>query len=116
MTAMMLGIPAIGDPGHAEGEGLQFITGEHQGGQGVSGPQLVAETGFADILSGVAVQSLPRRLIGTGRLELEIVGEESVRWIDDVRRPVVLQRVINRRIPPHVPGRDAQPGPGLPPD
>ncbi len=80
------------------------------------GSRLYAETSFADILSVVAVQSLPRRLIGTGRLELEIVGEESVRWIDDVRRPVVLQRVINRRIPPHVPGQDAQPGPGLPPD
>ncbi len=58
-----------------------------------------AETPLAAIISTTVVQSLPRRVVGTGRLELEL-GEE-MRWIDDVRKPVILQRVIHRRLRPY---------------
>jgi hypothetical protein len=58
------------------------------------------ETPLADIASVVAVQSLGRRILGTGRLEMELFDEGGVRWIDDVRKPVVLQRVIARRLQP----------------
>jgi hypothetical protein len=53
------------------------------------------------------VQSLLRRIIGTGRLELEITEEDVIRWIDDVRKPVILRRVINRRLQPFPSDRDA---------
>ncbi|MGO8871700.1 MAG: PH domain-containing protein [Acidimicrobiales bacterium] len=66
-----------------------------------------SETRLAEIVTVVAVQSLPRRIMGTGRLELELRGEDEVRWLDDVRKPDVLRRVINRRLQPH-------PGPGTP--
>ena len=69
-----------------------------------------AETPLAHILSVIVVQSLARRVIGTGRLELEIRGEDQVRWIDDVRKPMVLRRVINRRLPPFLPDPDGGPG------
>ena len=46
------------------------------------------------------VQSLLRRLVGTGRLELVLWEDGEVRRIDDVRKPVVLQRVITRRLRP----------------
>jgi len=69
-----------------------------------------AETLLAHILSVTVVQSLPRRVIGTGRLELEIRGEDQVRWIDDVRKPMVLRRVINRRLPPFCSDPDDRPG------
>ena len=63
------------------------------------------ETRLAQIESVTVIQSLPRRLVGTGRLELETLGGEEVHGIDDVRKPIILQRVINRRIgPPPVPG------------
>ena len=38
------------------------------------------------------------RLIGSGRLVLEVEGEEGGLAIDDVRRPRSLQRVINRQL------------------
>jgi uncharacterized membrane protein YdbT with pleckstrin-like domain len=60
-----------------------------------------SETPLALIRSVVAVQSLLRRMVATGRLELEIRGEAEARWIDDVRKPVILQRVINRRLRPN---------------
>jgi uncharacterized membrane protein YdbT with pleckstrin-like domain len=59
-----------------------------------------AETQLSRIVSVVVVQSLVRRIIGTGRLEFEILGEEEIRWLDDVRKPVILQRVITRRLRP----------------
>jgi hypothetical protein len=59
-----------------------------------------AATPLADIASVTVVQSLGRRIVGTGRLELELYGEGGVRWIDDVRKPVILQRVISRRLRP----------------
>jgi uncharacterized membrane protein YdbT with pleckstrin-like domain len=62
-------------------------------------PRRYAETPLAEIVSVVVVQSLVRRLIGTGRLELEIVGEEQTRLLDDVRKPEIVQRVITRRLP-----------------
>jgi uncharacterized membrane protein YdbT with pleckstrin-like domain len=69
-----------------------------------------AETFLTHILSVTVVQSLARRIIGTGRLELEINGEDQIRWIDDVRKPMVLRRVINRRLPPFRPDPDVAPG------
>jgi membrane protein YdbS with pleckstrin-like domain len=38
------------------------------------------------------------RLIGSGRLVLEVEGEEGGLAVDDVRRPRALQRVINRQL------------------
>ena len=68
-----------------------------------------AQTLLSQIVAVTAVQPLVRRMLGTGRLELEIVGEDEIRWIDDVRKPAILQRVINRRLRPF--GAD-----GTPPD
>jgi hypothetical protein len=59
-----------------------------------------SELPLADVASVSVVRSLPRRMVGTGRLELIIRSEGKVHWIDDVRKPVVLQRVINRRLLP----------------
>jgi len=59
-----------------------------------------AETPLASVVSVTSVQSLLRRLAGTGRLELELVGEDGVRRIDDVRKPAVLRRIIARRLRP----------------
>lgn len=61
----------------------------------------VGQTNLEDIISVVVVQSLVRRMIGSGRLELEIVGEAAVRWIEDVRKPVIFQRVVSRRLRPY---------------
>jgi uncharacterized membrane protein YdbT with pleckstrin-like domain len=63
-----------------------------------------AATPLADIASVVVVQALVRRILGTGRLELELLGEGGIRWIDDVRKPVILQRVITRRLRPYPTG------------
>ncbi len=63
-----------------------------------------SETRLNEIESVMAVQSFGRRLIGTGQLELEIRGFDELRVIDDVRKPVILRRVINRRLrPPEAP-------------
>ncbi len=64
-----------------------------------------AETALSHIAAVTVVQSLARRIVGTGRLELEIRGDDEIRWIDDVRKPAVVQRVIHRRLQPY-------PGPG----
>jgi uncharacterized membrane protein YdbT with pleckstrin-like domain len=71
-----------------------------------------AETPLSYVVSVVAVQSLLRRMVGTGRLELEIRGEDRIRRIDDVRKPAILARVITRRLRPYGedPGR-GRPGP-----
>jgi uncharacterized membrane protein YdbT with pleckstrin-like domain len=74
---------------------------------GVLSPQY-AETPLSYVVSVLAVQSLVRRMLGTGRLELEIRGEDRIRRIDDVRKPAVLQRVITRRLRPY--GDDVAPG------
>ncbi|MGD0313293.1 MAG: PH domain-containing protein [Acidimicrobiales bacterium] len=68
-----------------------------------------SELPLADVGSVVVVQSLFRRMVATGRLGLVIRSEGEVHWIDDVRKPVILQRVINRRLAPW-PG--VQPGGG----
>ena len=60
-----------------------------------------AETALADIMSVTVVQALGRRLVGTGRLELEIRNVDHIRWIDDVRKPLIVQRVIHRRLQPY---------------
>jgi hypothetical protein len=66
---------------------------------GVLSPRY-AETPLTSVVAVVAVQSLVRRMLGTGRLELEIREERRIRRIDDVRKPVILQRVITRRLRP----------------
>jgi uncharacterized membrane protein YdbT with pleckstrin-like domain len=58
-----------------------------------------SETALADIAAVTVVQPLVRRIVGTGRLEVER-WDDDVRWIDDVRKPVVLARVITRRLGP----------------
>jgi Bacterial PH domain len=63
-----------------------------------------AETGLAEIESVTAVQSFGRRLAGTGQLELRVRGLDEVRIIDDVRKPVIFSRVVNRRLRPPEPG------------
>jgi hypothetical protein len=52
------------------------------------------------IASVTVVQSLPRRLMGTGRLAVVLWSDDRVRWIDDVRKPATLRRVITRRLGP----------------
>jgi Bacterial PH domain len=59
-----------------------------------------AETPLDSVVSVTSVQSLLRRMVGTGRLEFELLGEDRVRRIDDVRKPAVLQRIITRRLRP----------------
>ena len=46
------------------------------------------------------VQSLFRRMVGTGQLEVTAWGEEDILVVSDVRKPVVLQRIVSRRILP----------------
>jgi hypothetical protein len=56
-------------------------------------------------------QSFPERLIGSGRLVLEVYGEDGAFVVDDVRRPRSLQRVIGSRIgEPEVMGDDRDAG------
>ncbi len=64
-----------------------------------------AETRLDEIESVTAVQSLARRVVGTGQLELQVRGFDEVRVIDDVRKPAVFRRVISRRLLPPAPGR-----------
>ena len=45
-------------------------------------------------------QSFLRRLLGTGSLRFTLRGAGEVRVIGDVRKPAILQRIINRRRPP----------------
>jgi hypothetical protein len=52
------------------------------------------------IVSVTVVQSLVRRMLGTGTMELELWDTEEIRYLEDVRKPVILQRVINRRLRP----------------
>jgi Bacterial PH domain len=59
-----------------------------------------SEVPLSHIASVTAVQSFVRRILATGRLEFTLYGEDRVRWIDDVRKPAVLRRIIARRIQP----------------
>jgi hypothetical protein len=43
-------------------------------------------------------QTLGERLLGTGRLVVELAGEDGAVTVDDVRRPRVLQRVLAARL------------------
>jgi hypothetical protein len=52
------------------------------------------------------VQTLVGRIIGSGRIELEVRGDGQVRWLADVRKPAVVRRVIHRRLQPY-----QEPGP-----
>jgi uncharacterized membrane protein YdbT with pleckstrin-like domain len=67
-----------------------------------------SETALASIASVTVDQTVLRRVVGTGRLELEIRSDDGMRRIEDVRKPVILRRVISRRLPHH-----PQPGSGF---
>ncbi|MBV8463437.1 MAG: PH domain-containing protein [Acidimicrobiales bacterium] len=58
------------------------------------------EAPFERISSVSVVQSLPRRLVGTGRLRITLWEDNRSHWIDDVHKPTVLRRVIARRLGP----------------
>jgi uncharacterized membrane protein YdbT with pleckstrin-like domain len=47
-----------------------------------------------------AGQSLFRRMLGTGEIEVTLYGEADIPVFRDVRKPVILQRVIARRLTP----------------
>jgi uncharacterized membrane protein YdbT with pleckstrin-like domain len=65
-----------------------------------------SETMLSDIASVTVVQTVVGRIIGSGRITLEIRGGDQVRWLADVRKPVVVRRVIQRRLQPY-----PEPGP-----
>ena len=66
-----------------------------------------SETMLADIVEVNVDQSLFRRIVGTGRIELATRDDEvPARWIYDVRKPFVVQRVISRRLSHPPPGLD----------
>lgn len=54
----------------------------------------VAQLRLQRVLEVHYTQSISQRMIGSGRLILEVVGEEGPVAVDDVRRPKSLQRVI----------------------
>ena len=60
-----------------------------------------AETMLAQVASVTVVQTLVGRIIGSGRIELELRGDGEVRWLADVRKPAVVRRVIHRRLQPY---------------
>ncbi len=59
-----------------------------------------AEVRLADIDHVEVDQGLVRRMVGTGSLELVGGPDDRVLRIEDVRKPVVLQRIITRRLGP----------------
>lgn len=60
-------------------------------------------TALADIDAVFVNQSLLRRMAGTGRIELEMRGGGRMLEVEDVRKPVILCRVITRRLTPYPP-------------
>ncbi len=72
------------------------------------------EVRLVQIESVTVVQSLIRRALGTGRLEVAIWDDDQVHFIDDVQKPVILQRVINRRLRPYGQQAGEPGGPGSP--
>ncbi len=52
------------------------------------------------------VQTLPERLLGAGRLLIEVTGEDAMVTIDDVRQAPALQRVLTNRLDQMAQGRD----------
>jgi hypothetical protein len=59
-------------------------------------------TSLGDIAYVVVIRSLLRRMVGTGRIEL-VLHDGGTRLIEDVRKPVIFQRVITRRLRPSPP-------------
>jgi uncharacterized membrane protein YdbT with pleckstrin-like domain len=59
-----------------------------------------SEVRLSDIDRVDVVQTPVQRALGTGQLELTLRSDQEVRVIGDVRKPAVLQRIINRRRPP----------------
>ncbi len=60
-----------------------------------------AETMLAQVASVTVVQTMVGRIIGSGRIELEVRGDGELRWLADVRKPAVVRRVIHRRLQPY---------------
>jgi uncharacterized membrane protein YdbT with pleckstrin-like domain len=60
-----------------------------------------AETMLAHVASVTVVQTMVGRIIGSGRIELEVRGDGELRWLADVRKPAVVRRVIHRRLQPY---------------
>jgi uncharacterized membrane protein YdbT with pleckstrin-like domain len=58
------------------------------------------EIWLSNVAAVEAHQSLFRRMLGTGELEVTVYGEIDIRIFRDVRKPVILQRVIARRLTP----------------
>jgi uncharacterized membrane protein YdbT with pleckstrin-like domain len=67
-----------------------------------------AETMLAQVASVTVVQTMVGRIIGSGRIELEVRSDGELRWLADVRKPTVVRRVIHRRLQPY-----PDPGPTL---
>jgi hypothetical protein len=52
----------------------------------------------------VVAQSIVRRILGTGSIDVVVWEQGSLHRIEDVRKPVVLARVVTRRLGPPRPG------------
>ncbi len=52
--------------------------------------------------SVTVVQTMVGRIIGIGRIELEVRGDDRAPLAGDVRKPAVVRRVIHRRLQPYV--------------
>jgi hypothetical protein len=61
------------------------------------------------------VQTIPQRLLGVGRLVIEVFGEDSMVTVDDVRQAPTLQRVLTRRLDRQASPTDVATGSGGPP-
>ncbi|MHB1711017.1 MAG: PH domain-containing protein [Acidimicrobiales bacterium] len=64
------------------------------------GSRRTAEVWLSRIESIDVVQSVFRRVLGTGDLEISVIGEDRIYVFKDVRKPVILQRIIARRLSP----------------
>ncbi|HEY1988808.1 MAG TPA: PH domain-containing protein [Acidimicrobiales bacterium] len=58
------------------------------------------EIWLSNVAEVEATQSLFRRMLGTGELEVTLYGDDDIRIFRDVRKPVILRRVIARRLTP----------------
>lgn len=76
------------------------ITSERVVGFGGLGSRSESEARFEEIDRVDVDQTLARRALGTGRLELTLLADGSVWTLEDVRKPEVVRRIIDRRRPP----------------
>lgn len=61
------------------------------------------------------VQTLFRHIVGSGQLEVAVRGDDELWVFEDVRKPVILRRVINRRLGPPPAPMGPPPAPMGPP-